>query len=83
MFVLLFAVPALLVVVLGYAVGYGLWTWLGGLVDHAAGTSVAGSAEAAGWVAGLLLLAVTTWAALRWWRRRRRRRGLAGSSAGR
>ncbi len=78
MFVLLFAVPALLVVVLGYAVGYGLWHWLGGLVDDAAGTRLAGAAEAAGWLTGLLLLVVTTWSAWRWWRRRRRRGGLAG-----
>jgi hypothetical protein len=71
-FVLLFAVPALLVVVLGYAAGYGLWSWLGGLVDDSAGTHLAGAAEGVGWGTGLLLLVGTTWACARWWRRRRR-----------
>jgi hypothetical protein len=47
-FVLVFAVPALLVVLLGYAVGHALWSWFGG----------PGGAEQAGWVTGLLLLAV-------------------------
>jgi hypothetical protein len=47
-FVFLFAVPALLVVLLGYVIGHGLWSWLGGPAG----------AEAAGWVTGLLLLAV-------------------------
>jgi hypothetical protein len=55
-FVLLIAVPALLVVV-GYVLGHGLWTWLGGLADDAFGTSVEGGAEAVGWVTGLLALA--------------------------
>jgi membrane associated rhomboid family serine protease len=72
-FVLVLAVPALLVVVLGYVVGYGLWSWLGGLVDSAAGTSLAPHAEVAGWVAGLLLLVVLVRVALVRWRRRRAR----------
>ena len=71
MFVFVFAVPALLVVLLGYVVGYGLWAWLGGLVDDAAGTSLASSAEPAGWVTGLLALALLVRAIVR----RRRRRG--------
>ena len=72
MFVLVLAVPALLVVVLGYVVGYGLWSWIGGLVDSAIGTSLAPGAEVAGWVTGVLLLvgiACTTTVV----RRRRRR----------
>jgi hypothetical protein len=56
-FLLVLAVPALLVVVLGYVVGHGLWTWLGGLVDAALGTTLAAGAEAAGWITGGLLLA--------------------------
>ena len=59
MFVLLFAVPALLVVVVGYVVGHALWAWLGGMVDAGLGSSVASAAEAAGWVTGLLALAGT------------------------
>lgn len=69
MFVLLFAVPALLVVVVGYAAGYGLCRWLGGLVDAAAGTTLAAHAEPVGWVTGLVLLAVVCTAVVR--RRRR------------
>jgi hypothetical protein len=61
-FVLVIAVPALLVVLLGYSVGYGLWT---GLVGDA-------GAEPAGWVTGLVLLVVTVRVALLLWRRRRR-----------
>ena len=57
MFVLVFAVPALLVVVLGYVVGHALWAWIGGGFDAAFGTSLASAAEAAGWVTGLLALA--------------------------
>ena len=58
-FVFLFAVPVLLVVVLGYVFGFGLWSWIGGMIDAGAGTSIAGHAEAAGWVTGLLTLAGT------------------------
>jgi membrane associated rhomboid family serine protease len=72
MFVFVFAVPALLVVLLGYVVGYGLWTWLGELVDAAAGTSLAACAEPAGWVTGLLALVLLVRAVVR----RRRRRGV-------
>ena len=63
MFVLLAAVPALLVVVLGYVVGYGLWNWFVGTAG----------AEAVGWTTGLLALAgVVRWS-IRWWRERSRR----------
>jgi hypothetical protein len=61
-FVLVIAVPALLVVLLGYSVGYGLWT---ALVGDA-------GAEPAGWVTGLVLLVGTVRVALLLWRRRRR-----------
>jgi hypothetical protein len=60
-FVLVMAVPALLVVLLGYTVGYGVWSGLVG----------GGGAEPAGWVTGLVLLAVTVRVALVVWRRRR------------
>ena len=73
MFLFVLAVPALLVVLLGYVVGYGLWTWLGGLVDDAAGTSLASSAEPAGWVTGLLTLVLLLRAVVRRRRRRVRR----------
>ena len=63
MFVLAFVVPALLVVVLGYAVGHALWA---GLVGP-------GGAEVAGWISGLLLLAVATGTAVALWRSRPRR----------
>ncbi|MGY1631551.1 hypothetical protein ACI784_07580 [Geodermatophilus sp. SYSU D01186] len=63
MFVLVLAVPALLVVVLGYAVGHALWTAVGGPAP-----------EVVGWLTGLVLLAAVTWALLSWWRRSRARR---------
>ena len=64
MFVLLLAVPALLVVVLGYVIGHGLWTAVAG---HS-------GAEPAGWVSGLVLLTLATWLGWVCWRRARRRR---------
>jgi MYXO-CTERM domain-containing protein len=57
-FVLVLAVPALLVVVLGYVVGHAVWAWLTGLMDPALGTSLASAAEPAGWITGVLLLAL-------------------------
>ncbi len=72
MFVLLVAVPALLVVVLGYVVGHGLWGWLGGMVDAGLGTSIAGHAEFAGWTTGALLLVGVVWSLLALRRRRAR-----------
>ncbi|SNR25357.1 hypothetical protein [Blastococcus mobilis] len=71
MFLLVFAVPALLVVVLGYVVGYGLWSWIGGCLDAVLGTSLAGGAEIAGWVTGLVLLLGVVRAAIRRSRARR------------
>jgi hypothetical protein len=71
MFVLVVVVPALLVVVLGYAVGYRLWSWIGGAVDSALGTSLASWAEGAGWATGLLALAAVVRIAIRGLRRRR------------
>jgi hypothetical protein len=68
-FVLVLAVPALLVVVLGYVVGYATWTWMAGMADAALGTSLVSGAEAAGWITGMLGLAT----AVRWALRRRRR----------
>ncbi|MFW3172546.1 hypothetical protein [Geodermatophilus sp. CPCC 206100] len=60
--VLVLLVPALLVVVLGYAVGHALWSALGGP-----------GPELVGWLTGLVLLGVVVWALLR--ARRRSRRG--------
>ena len=62
MFVLVLAVPALLVVVAGYAVGYGLW----------AAIAESGGAEAAGWVTGALALALAVRVVVVVYRRRRR-----------
>jgi L-lactate permease len=62
-FVLVLVVPALLVVVLGYAVGYTVW----------AGIAGPDGAEVAGWLAGLVLLAISARVALGLWRARRRR----------
>ncbi|MGR7024135.1 hypothetical protein [Geodermatophilus sp. URMC 62] len=67
-FVLL--VPALLVVVAGYAVAY--------VVAEALGVT---APEAVAWPGGLLLLVVTCWAL--WRRRRRRARGLGAGARGR
>ena len=66
MFVLLFAVPALLVVVAGYAVGYAVAEWAYSL----AGAEPARTPEVAGWTTGLALLAVVVWLLLSRWRRR-------------
>jgi hypothetical protein len=72
MFVLVFAVPALLVVVLGYVIGHGLWAWIGGMIDAGFGTSIAGGAEVAGWTTGALLLTGVVWCLLVIRRRRAR-----------
>ncbi len=71
MFLLMFAVPALLVVVLGYVVGHGLWSWIGSRLDAVLGTALAGGAEVAGWVTGLLLLLGVVHVAVRRWTSRR------------
>ena len=61
MFVFALAVPALLVVLVGYVAGYGLWSAVLGDAG----------AEPAGWVTGVLLLGAVVVAAVRWQRRRR------------
>ena len=61
--VFVLVVPVLLVVVLGYAIGYSVWE----------ATGLGGNPEVAGWLTGLALLVVVTWVLLRVWRRRRRR----------
>jgi hypothetical protein len=63
--VLVFAVPALLVVVFGYAVGYTVAGWFG--ASPATGETV-------GWAAGLVLLVAVVTGAVRWRRRVRRAR---------
>ncbi len=67
MFVFAVATPALLVVVLGYAVGYAAGAWVTDLL----GTSSPVVAERVGWTTGLLLLAVVVRVALLLRRRRR------------
>jgi hypothetical protein len=62
-FVLLLAVPALLVVVLGYVLGHVLWTPIVG----------SAGAEVAGWLTGVTALVGVTWVAITAWKRRRRR----------
>ncbi len=70
---LVFLVPVLLVVSLGYAVAY--------VAAEAVGVA---APEAVAWPAGLLLFAVTAWVLVRYRRRRRRARGLpAGARRGR
>jgi hypothetical protein len=54
--VFLLAVPVLLVVVLGYAVGFAVW--------EAAG--LGGNPEPAGWLTGLALLTAVSWLLLSW-----------------
>ena len=63
--VFVLVVPVLLVVVLGYAVGYTVW--------EAAG--LGGNPEPAGWLTGLALLAAVSWLLLS--RRARLRRARA------
>ena len=62
MFVLVLAVPALLVVVAGYVVGYDLWTAIVG----------SSGAEAAGWLTGALALTLAVRVIVLVVRRRRR-----------
>lgn len=54
MFVFAMATPALMVVVLGYVVGYAVGTWASDLF----GSPSQVVAERVGWTTGLLLLAV-------------------------
>ena len=62
MFVLVAAVPALLVVVLGYVAGYAVAQWLGADPGRVP--------EAVGWTTGVLLLAVVVRLLVGLWRRR-------------
>jgi hypothetical protein len=50
MFLLVLAVPALLVVLVGYVLGSAVWGWL---------TPFPSGAEPAGWITGVLLLVAT------------------------
>ena len=68
MFLLVLAVPALLVVVAGYVVGYALVEWAYRLT----GAKPSGAPELVGWATGLVLLAVVLWLLAA---RRRRRIG--------
>ncbi len=49
--VFVFVVPVLLVVVLGYAIGYAVWE----------ATGAPGDPEVFGWLSGLALLATVSW----------------------
>ncbi|MDP9429337.1 MAG: hypothetical protein M3Q47_10910 [Actinomycetota bacterium] len=60
MSVLVVLVPMLLIVVLGYVVGYSVWE----------ATGFDGDPEVVGWLTGLFMLAGVTWALLAWYRRR-------------
>ena len=72
MFVLVLAVPALLVVLVGYVAGYAVTEWACGLL----GAGPTRTPEVAGWTTGLVLLAVVVWLlAVRWRRRSASRRG--------
>ena len=52
---LVFAVPGLLVVVLGYAVGYAVVDWL---IGYTGADLPASAPEVGGWITGVLLMAV-------------------------
>ena len=71
MFVLVFAVPALVVVVTGYALGYAVAEWVCGLVA----ADVTRTPEVAGWTTGLLLLAAVVGLMVNRWRRGKGGRG--------
>jgi biotin transporter BioY len=68
MFVFAAAVPALLVVLVGYVAGFAVADWICGLL----GNESTRAPEVAGWTTGLLLLGVVVRQLLGWWRRRRR-----------
>jgi hypothetical protein len=74
-FVFAAAVPALLVVLFGYVLGYVLTEWVSGLLDSAFGAPLGpGVPEVVGWLAGLVLLGVVVRVLVS--RRRRLRRRL-------
>jgi hypothetical protein len=67
-FVFAVAVPALLVVVLGYVAGFAVTAWICDVL----GAQVTRAPEVVGWTTGLVLLGVVTWVLLARWRRRRK-----------
>ena len=67
MFVFAAAVPALLVVLVGYVAGYAVAQWVCDLL----GVDATRTPEVAGWTTGLVLLAVVVWLLVSRWRRRR------------
>ena len=75
--VLLFAVPALMLVVLGYVVGY---TVIEGVVGATGAHAPPSAPEVGGWITGLVLVAVAT--AVLVLQLRRRRRARAGGRDG-
>ncbi|RZU33369.1 hypothetical protein [Blastococcus saxobsidens] len=68
MFVFALAAPALLVVVLGYVIGYAVTAWICDVL----GAEGRRAPEVVGWTTGLALLGVVTWVLLTRWRRRRK-----------
>jgi len=79
-FVFAAAVPALLVVVFGYVVGYVVTEWASGLLDAAFGAPLGpGVPEVVGWLTGLVLLGVVVRVLVD--RRRRMRRALRRARA--
>ncbi|MGY2083693.1 hypothetical protein [Blastococcus sp. SYSU DS0539] len=66
MFVFAAAVPALLVVVLGYVAGHAVAAWIFGVL----GVEGRRPPEVAGWLTGLVLLAVVVRLLANRWRRR-------------
>jgi hypothetical protein len=77
--VLVFAVPGLLLVVLGYAVGYGVLEWLIGVT----GAQLPSAApEVGGWITGVLLMTVVAAALVVRSRRSRRVGGRRGRDGG-
>ena len=70
MFLFAMATPALLVVVLGYVLGYAVTEWVHGVL----GVQATRAPEVVGWATGLVLLGVVTMVLVRRWRRRRQGR---------
>ena len=66
MFVFAAAVPGLLVVLVGYVVGYAVAAWVCDLL----GVDATRTPEAVGWTTGLVLLAAVVWFLVARWRRR-------------
>jgi membrane associated rhomboid family serine protease len=65
-FVFAAAVPALMVVIVGYVLGYAVAQWICDLL----GVGAARTPEVAGWITGLVLLGVVLRLLLNRWRRR-------------